>query len=453
MMFEPEIHKASITRRMILLLFLASLFLVMIAKPLKAVTLIRDPDIEYSLAQLAAPILSAAGLGNSVRVLIVDDSQLNAFVVDNNHIFIHSGLILRTTNAAMLQAVIAHEAAHIANGHITRRMQNLGTARTAAGLGTILAAVAGAASGNAELGAGLALGLNSSVQRQFFSHTRAEEASADKSALRYMATARVNTRGTVEVLELFEGQELLNTSRQDPYVRTHPLTRDRIRAAKAGAEAYADRVDENATAEYWFGRAKGKLSAFMRPPKWTKRTLKDSPSKDVRLMREAVMYHRQSNKAKAISSIDAAIALRPRDPYLYELKGQILIESRDLNGALAAYKRAAELAPRNALCLGGYGRALLAVKRHNEARKVLEKARSIDFRDARILRDLGAVYAALGNKGMAAVASAERYALQGRMKDAGIQAKRAVGLLPEGSPGWRRADDILLAANRAAKKR
>ena len=165
------------------------------------------------------------------------------------------------------------------------------------------------------------------------------------------------------------------------------------------------------------------------------------------------MYHRERNKSKAIASIDKALALRPKDPYLYELKGQILIESRDLNGALQAYKKAADLAPRNALCLGGYGRSLLALKRYKDARAVLERARSIDFRDSRILRDLGAAYAASGNPGMAAVATAERYALQGRMKDAGIQAKRAVGLLPQGSAGWRRADDILIAAQRAAKQK
>ncbi|MEJ5217137.1 M48 family metalloprotease [Cognatishimia sp. D5M38] len=453
MIFEPFLTKASTRLTIFASIFLAALTFVMVTAPARAATIIRDPDIEYSLAQLAKPILAAAGLGSNVRVLVIDDNKLNAFVVDNRHIFLHSGLILKTDNAAMLQAVIAHEAAHIANGHITRRMQNFGSARTAASLGGVLAAIAGAAAGNPELGVGLALGVNSSAQRNFLAHTRAEEASADKSALRYMKTARVNTQGTIDVLELFEGQELLNTSRQDPYVRSHPLTRDRIRAAKAGAQALVHDGDEDATAQYWFGRAKGKLSAFERPPKWTKRTLKTSPSKDVRLMREAIMYHRQSQKSKAIAALDQAIAMRPRDPFLYELKGQILIESRDQQGALRAYKRAADLAPNNSLCLGGYGRALLSLKRYKEARAVLEKARSIDFRDSRVLRDLGAAYAALGNRGMAAVATAERYALQGRMKDAGIHAKRAVGLLPQGSAGWRRADDILLAAKRAARKK
>ena len=453
MIFEPFMSKASTRLTVFVSVILAAFVFVLVTVPARAATIIRDPDIEYSLAQLAKPILAAAGLGSNVKILVIDDNKLNAFVVDNNHIFLHSGLILKTENAAMLQAVIAHEAAHIANGHITRRIQNLGSARTVAGLGSILVAIAGAAAGNPSLGAGAALGVNSAAQRSFLAHTRAEEASADKSALRYMKAARVNTQGTVDVLELFAGQELLNSSRQDPYVRSHPLTRDRIRAAKAGAQALAHDGDDDTTAQYWFGRAKGKLSAFQRPPKWTKRTLNKSPSQDVRHMREAIMYHRQSQKSKAVAAIDKAIALRPRDPFLYELKGQILIESRDQQGALRAYKRAADLAPSNSQTLGGYGRALLSLKRYKEAQGVLEKARSIDFRDPRILRDLGAAYAGVGNRGMAAVATAERYALQGRMKDATIHAQRAVGLLPQGSAGWRRADDILLAARRAARRK
>ncbi len=453
MTFDRENLSASTKLRLSMTTLLIASFLWLSALPARAISLIRDPDIEYSLQQLAAPILNAAGLGGSVRILVVSDSKLNAFVVDRKHIFINSGLLLRTNSPAMLQAVIAHEAAHIANGHIARRTQNFGNARTVAGLGAVLAAVAAAASGSAEAGAGIAIGVTSSAQRVFLSHTRSEEASADKSAISYLVRAGVDTKGAVNVFELFRGQEALNTNRQDPYVRSHPLTRDRLRAAKAAAQAHAGKAKPNPKSDYWFGRAKGKLSAFMRSPKWTKRNLKTSPSKDVRLMREAVMHHRQSNSKKAISTINQAIALRPNDPYLYELKGQILIESRQIKASVAAYKKGADLAPNNALMLGGYGRALLAAKNPRAALGVLEKARSIDFRDRRILRDLGGAYAQTGNPGMAAVATAERYALQGRMKDAGIQAKRALAVLPQGSTGWRRADDIAVAAKRAEKKK
>ncbi|KNG95292.1 M48 family metalloprotease [Pseudaestuariivita atlantica] len=414
--------------------------------------LLRDADIEYALKQVATPVLRAAGLSpSSVRILVVNDNTLNAFVADTQHIFINYGLLLKLDSAPALQAVIAHEAAHIANGHLTRRAGNLRTARTVAGLGAVLAAAA-AVSGSPQAAAGLALGTAGSARRVFFGHTRAEESSADQTSIRLLVRAGIPVQGALDVMEIFAGQELLRPGRQDPYARTHPLSRDRLRALRAQAQAFEDRGKPNPAGEYWFQRAKGKLSAFTRAPGWTFRRSKESPSADIRHMREAIAYHRQSNLKKATASIDKALALRKNDPFLLELKGQIQLESRQYAAAVATYKRASALAPGEALILGGYGRALLAAKQYRAALPILERARAADFRDARILRDLSVAYARSGQNGMASLVTAERYALQGRLKDAELHAKRAVDLLPPGSGPARRAQDVLSAAKRAKRR-
>ena len=130
------------------------------------------------------------------------------------------------------------------------------------------------------------------------------------------------------------------------------------------------------------------------------------------------------------------------------------MESRQFRAAISSYKRAVDLAPKNSLILSGYGRALL-VGGNNPASalKVLERARARDFRDPRLLRDLAVAYAKTGNNGMASLSTAERYAILGRLSDAAIHAKRAEGLLPRGSAGWNRAQDILIAAEQAKKRR
>src|SRR6056297_3065475 len=98
------------------LLLISALIGLTLSSPARALTLLRDPDIEHAMKQLAAPLLKAAGLSPTrVDILIIDDRNLNAFVVDREHIFIHSGLLLKMDNAAMLQAVLANEAAHISN--------------------------------------------------------------------------------------------------------------------------------------------------------------------------------------------------------------------------------------------------------------------------------------------------------------------------------------------------
>lgn len=430
----------------------AVLLVALLALPAQAAGLLRDADMEHALKQIGAPILRAAGLSpQRVKILVVDDSTLNAFVVSNDAIFIHYGLINKLGNAAMLQGIIAHEAAHISNGHIARRLGNLSNARTISGLGLALAAVA-AASGSAAAAQGIAVGTATSAQRAFLSHTRAEESSADQSGIRYMKSAGASPQGLLDALEVFAGQEVLSVGRQDPYMRSHPLSRDRVRAVAGHVASYGT-LPADPTADYWFARLQGKITAHTRAPKWTLRRLGSERYADVRALREAIAEHRNSRTKAALAAIDRAIATRPNDPFLRDQKGQILLETRNFTAAVATYASAVQRAPNDPLVLSGYGRALLASGQVRQALDVLEKSRRQDFRDGSMLRDLATAYAKTGQTGMAALITAERYALSGRLKDAGIHAKRASGLLSEGSGPWQRAQDVLIASERATKRK
>lgn len=434
-------------------LLVAALMTVGAALPARALTILRDPDIEYALKQLALPMINAAGLNaRQIKILVVRDSKLNALVVDSTHVLINSGLILKLQSAEEMQAVIAHELAHIANGHITRRLANRRIAGNVARFGLLAALAVGAGTGSADAAAGIAVGSGSSAQRVFLGHTRAEEASADQAALRYMALKGIDPKAMADVLDYFRGQEVLSSASQDPYVRSHPLTRDRIRAVKGYAAAYAGSARDNPQANYWFARARGKLGAFLQAPSFTLRKVGKTDTSDIAVMRRAVAYHRIPRNEKALAEINRLAGMRPDDAFVHELRGQILLESRNYAAAVNAYGRAVNLAPKNSLILAGYGRALLALKtRDGSARalRALEAARARDGRDVRMMRDLAVAYARNGQNGMASVATAERYALQGDFKSAGIHAKRAAGLLPQGSPGWNRAQDVLSAVKAA----
>ena len=423
-----------------------SIFCALNASAAHSVSLLRDPDIEYGLQQLAEPILRAANLNSDdVKVWIVNDMGLNAFIIDNKHIFVHAGLVLQLKTAAQLQSVIAHEAAHITNGHISRRLANVQRANRAISFGVLVAAAAVLA-GHTDAGLGLALGAPGSINRVLLAHTRIEESAADQSALRFMNAAKVDPAAMVEVFELFIGQSNLSEEHQDPYTRSHPLNRDRIRTINAyAANAPSHRPD--AKQAYWFSRIQGKLSGFLRAPQWTLR--RATGSSDVDLMRRAIAEHRSGRRGTAKKNMAQLVEAHPNDAFYRELQGQILLESREFSAATKAYARAAQLAPNNALILGGYGRSLLAqnTKSSNaQALKILQKARNLDNRDARILRDIGTAFARSGQQGQAVLAIAERYALQGNMQNAAIQAKRAEDLLPRGSAAWQRAQDILDAA-------
>jgi predicted Zn-dependent protease len=415
-------------------------------------SLLRDPDIEHGLKELARPLIATAGLNPArIDILVINDDRMNAFVANDRLMVLHSGLIMRMDSAAELQAVIAHEVAHIANGHLARRQANARAASRVSAIG-LAVGLAAALAGDARAGSGAALGIASGANNVFLGHTRAEESSADASGLRYMAEVGIDPSAMVTVLNRFRGQEALSASRQDAYVRSHPLTRDRLRNVTARAGGFTPRDYDPAVADYWFNRTKGKLSAFLRNPSWTLRRVKASDTSDVGLMRRAVALHRKPDPKAANRAIEALAAKRPKDPYVAELQGQIYLEGGSVSKAVNAYGRAASLAPSNGLILAGYGRALLAAN-HRDALKVLRRARDRDPGNARLLRDLARSFAAAGDGGNASLATAERYVLLGRMNDAGIHAGRAVGLLPRGSPGWRRADEIVAASRRSGEDR
>jgi predicted Zn-dependent protease len=195
-----------------------------------------------------------------------------------------------------------------------------------------------------------------------------------------------------------------------------------------------------------------KLGAFLDSPAQTLRRYPASDASEIATLARAVAYHRRPDPAAAAASMEALLRLRPDDPYYHELEGQFLLESGKAAPAAEAYRRAVALAPDEPLILGGLGRALLNMDDEGvtaEARDALARSAAKDPANGAVLRDMALAEARLGNEGAAALATAERFALEGRFRDAHRNARRAAALLPVGSPGWRRAEDLVTMARRA----
>lgn len=413
-----------------------------------AISLIRDAEIERTVERLTTPILRAAGLPQeTVNIYIVNDRNLNAFVAGGRNIFLHTGLLEELETPGALMGVIAHETGHITGGHIARRTVNARAAQGPALIGSLLAVAAAAAAGNAAAGAAVALGSQTAVQRAFLRFNRAEEAAADQAALLYLERAGVSPEGFRDVLRLFRGQEVLSFGNLDPYTLTHPLSTQREQLIAQAADAAQEKTyPANPERDYWHARMRAKLEGFLdTPARVLDRYADAEPTEFVRYAR-AVALHRLPSPDEAVAEVDRLIALRPDDPYYLELKGQILFESGRAEAALPHYRRAVALAPDEVLLRAGLGRVLLAQdtpETDREALRILESARRADAGDPSMLRDLAIAYDRSGDRGMATLLTAERYALRGARQDAILHARRASALLSEGSPGWLRAQDIL----------
>jgi hypothetical protein len=148
--------------------------------------MIRDAEIEQLMRDYTAPILRVAGLAQqNVQVVIIDDRGFNAFVMDAHRIFINTGALMEATSPNQLIGVFAHETGHIVGGHLSKMRQELANAQTAMIIAMLLgvgAMVAGAHSGNTDMGnvggavftAPQAMAMNSilSYRRALFDHDR-----------------------------------------------------------------------------------------------------------------------------------------------------------------------------------------------------------------------------------------------------------------------------------------
>jgi predicted Zn-dependent protease len=412
-----------------------------------ALALVRDAEIERTLNRMAAPIFQAAGIDPStVEIFLVNDRSLNAFVAGGRRVFLNTGLMIELETPEELLGVIAHETGHIAGGHEARRAITLRNAQGPALIG-LLAGIAAGAAGGGEAAAAIAGGTQGILGRTLLSHSRSEEASADQAALSYLERARINPEGLQDVLERFRGQEVLAVGNLDPYVLTHPLSTERMslierRVGELSGRAWPD----DAERDYWHKRLRAKLTGFLQDPARVLAEVERAPETEFTLYEKAIALHRLPDPDRAVAAADQLIAMRPNDPYYLELKGQILAESGRAAQAVPAYRKAAQLAPNEPLLKAGLGRALLQTDdpgANAEALAVLQEARREDLADASALRDLATAYDRAGNPGMATLATAERYALIGDLNSAVSLAQRAVGILPQGSPGWLRAQDIL----------
>ncbi len=422
------------------------------------ISFIRDTEVENTIRAYATPLFEAAGLNPSgIEIHIVNDKSLNAFVAGGLKLFINTGLLLKAEHPGQVIGVIAHETGHISGGHLSRSQDAFKNASNQAIVAMVLGAAAALASGRADVGLGVSAGGNELAMRNLLAFTRAQETSADQAGVNFLDRTGQSAKGLLEFMEILSGQELLVIERQDPYVRTHPLTMDRIEFLKehVSKSRYSSVPIRPEYAEM-HRRMRAKLFAFTEPPARTLARYKaDDKSLEARMAR-AIAYYRKPDLTNALPLIDKLIEERPQDPYLYEIKGQILFENARAQEALLAYRESARLMPNAPLILVSLAQVELEVNDDSllpQAQAHLNQSLRAEPDNAFAWRQLAIAYGRSGNDGMTSYAMAEHALLNGNVSEALYHAERADKLLPKGSPAWMTVQDIKSAAERARQQR
>jgi len=284
------------------------------------------------------------------------------------------------------------------------------------------------------------------AQRAFMQYSMTQEASADHAAMTFLDASGQSARGLLQFFQILQGEEMLAGIREDPYLREHPLTAQRIEYVRNHVEhSRFSNVPDSAANIDMLKRIKAKLGAFISSPS---STLANYPEKDQSVLARyarAIAYYRMPKLDKALPIIDGLIRDFPQDPYFRELKGQMLFENGRISEAVQPYEEAVRLAPGAPLLRVSLAQAYIESndpKANKRAIAYLNDALRTEDKETTAWHLLATAYGRDNQIGMAALALAEEGLSAGKKKDAQQQALRAKALLPKNSTAWNRAENI-----------
>jgi predicted Zn-dependent protease len=420
--------------------------------------ILRDTETEQLLRDYTRPVLRSAGLEKqNIQIVIVNESVFNAFVADGHRIFVNYGALMQSQTPNQIIGVLAHETGHLAGGHLAKLHEQLAQAQTQMIIAMVLGAGAVIAGGKSGSGNGgltnagaAALSAPSEVIRHtLLAYQRQQEENADRAGVKFLTATGQSAKGMYDTFKRFSDESLFAAHGADPYLQSHPMAPDRVAALEevARSSPYWDKKDDPALqARHDMMRAK--ISAFMERQDTVYHRYPLSDTSLPARYAHAITTYLHGDLRSALAQIDGLIQVQPANPYFYELRGQALLEGGKPAEAIAPLRKAVQLSNNAPLIEMLLGQALVATDNKaytDEAIAILRAAVTRETEAPLGFSQLAMAYGRKGDFAEADLASAQAAYLRGDNKTARDLASRAKTRFAVGTPGWVKADDIVVA--------
>jgi predicted Zn-dependent protease len=428
-----------------------------LAEQPKGPPVIRDTETEQLLREYTRPILRTAGLEKqNIQVVIINENAFNAFVADGHRIFVNYGAIMQSETPNQIIGVLAHETGHLAGGHLAKMREQLAQAQTQMIIAMLLGAgamVAGSRSGSnsglANAGAAAIAGPQEMIRRTLISYVRQQEENADRAGVKFLTATGQSAKGMYETFKRFTNDSLFAARGADPYLQSHPMPAERVAALEelARSSPYWDKKDD-AALQLRHDMARAKISAFMERQDTVYRRYPLSNDSLPARYAHAISTYLHGDLRSALAQVDVLIQTQPNNPYFYELRGQALLEGGKPAEAIAPLRKAVQLSNNAPLIEMLLGQALVASNNKaytEEAIAILRAAVARETEAPLGYSQLAMAYGRKGDYAQADLASAQAAFLRGDNKTARELASRAKTRFAIGTPGWVKADDIVVA--------
>lgn len=414
--------------------------------PALSASIINDTEAEKVISELIKPLAVAANIPETrLNVHIVNDDTFNAFVMGGEDVYVYTGLLTRIKTPNALRAVIAHEMGHMIGGHMVQMSERMSAEMKRTLLIQALGVGLMVAGGNPTLGAGVMAGAGGIARQSLLSFSRDEERIADDIGVDLMVRAGLNPNGFIEVFNQMNEMSGHIESKINPNAVNHPLTAERLKnvrekISKIDAKKINKKSDDRVS-EYALVRAK--LVGYLDSPDRVKTLYPYSDKTDAAIYARAIANMQAGNLSGALVGVKTLISRNPKNPYFYELLGDLEYQYGHYDDSVVAYEKSLKLADNAPQIQTALALVL------SERNKPGDKARATELCKSSLLVSpgplsywvLAKVYGS--DDGRSDWAMAEFYNMQKQTKKAKEYARRAKKKLTPDTPEYIKANDIL----------
>jgi predicted Zn-dependent protease len=338
--------------------------------------IVTDPEIQEYIQNVGQKLAANAQDGDfQFQFFVVNDPAINAFALPGGYVGVHSGLLLATKNESELAGVMAHEISHVTQRHISRSIyasKQASILTIAAMLGAILV---GAATGSGDIITGGIMGAQGLAAQQQIDFTRGNEYEADRVGVGVLAASGFDPYGMPDFFETL-GRQSGSTAFQAPeFLRTHPVTVNRIAETRGRAAQYPEVESVDATG-YSLTRARLRMLASKTPEDALEYFVGnlEIPDRvgDIGTEYGIAMSQLQLGQYKAAhASLQDLLGANQAIIHFHTGYAMSQMAIGDRKGAFSTYRNAMKLFPRNVPLTTRYAEALMQDDQPDVAHEIL----------------------------------------------------------------------------------
>jgi predicted Zn-dependent protease len=379
-----------------------------------------DPELTEYINALGRRLVAAAPDARlDFQFFMMQDNSINAFAMPGGFVGVHTGLLLAAQTESELAAVLSHEIAHVTQHHMARMLAQ----QQQFSIPTIAALVVAvlASRGNSDVGQGIIAAAGAGTIQAQLDYSRDYEREADRVGFQILQNANFDVNAMASFFERLQKASRIYENNAPAYMRTHPLTTERI--ADMQNRAY-HAVYRQTPDSLEFQLVRAKLRAEEESPR-------DAKTHFAEMVRErryaseaaaryglALALARGRDYANAEAEVGRLRKLVGTHPMIELLAARIRSAKGDQAGARDVLKAALAHDPNYLPLSYALVQSLQALGEHRRALDLLDELVRNMPRDARLYSLQAQSHAALGQRVLQHQAQAEAYYLQGTLSSA-----------------------------------